>query len=49
MLRKMALVRPSEHILEVHPSARVVHVGGVGEMSVKSFMIDSEKARIMLQ
>ena len=29
------LVRPCEHILEVHPSARVIHVGGVGEMSGK--------------
>ena len=43
MLRKEALVRPCEHILEVHPSARVIHVGGVGEMSAQSFRIDTEK------
>ena len=43
MLRKEVLVRPCEHILEVHPSARVIHVGGVGEMSAQSFIIDSEK------
>ena len=38
-------MRPCEHILEVHPSARVIHVGGVGEMSAQSFRIDTEQRR----